>query len=72
MAGGGTPAHGGTAMTTCFRKFLVETFGLERLGEGEGVLDVAGGKGQLSFELVNLCRGVRSTVVDARNTDTIN
>ena len=33
--------------------------------QGCGVLDVAGGKGQLSFELLNL-KGVPTTVVDPR------
>ena len=39
-----------------FRNWLLETFGLEKLRAGY-VLDVAGGKGELSFELAN-CVGV--------------
>jgi hypothetical protein len=35
------------------------------LGSGTGVLDIAGGKGELSFELANLT-GVPTTVVDPR------
>ena len=43
----------------------VETFGAERLASGAGVLDVAGGKGELAFELLNIS-GVPVTVVDPR------
>jgi len=35
------------------------------LRRGSGALDVAGGKGELSFELVNLS-GIPSTLVDPR------
>eukprot|EP01063_Lacrimia_lanifica_P008780 TRINITY_DN15821_c0_g1_i1.p1 TRINITY_DN15821_c0_g1~~TRINITY_DN15821_c0_g1_i1.p1 ORF type:complete len:422 (+),score=141.63 TRINITY_DN15821_c0_g1_i1:49-1314(+) len=48
-----------------FRKFLLEKFGEERLRQGSGVLDVAGGKGELGFQFVNL-NAVPSTVVDPR------
>jgi hypothetical protein len=48
-----------------FRRWLVETFGAERLASGAGVLDVAGGKGELAFELLNVS-GVPVTVVDPR------
>ena len=44
--------------------WLVATFGLERLQEGSGVLDVAGGKGLVSRRLEEL--GVRCTVIDPR------
>ena len=33
-----------------FRRWLEKTFGVDRL-RGTGVMDVAGGKGELSFEL---------------------
>jgi len=48
-----------------FRRWLMDTFGREVLGSGTGVLDIAGGKGELSFELANLT-GVPSTVIDPR------
>lgn len=48
-----------------FRRWLLETFGAERLASGAGVLDVAGGKGELAFELLNIS-GVPVTVVDPR------
>ena len=51
-----------------FRRFLIDTFGSELLQQGTGVLDVAGGKGELSFELVNL-NGIPTTVVDPRVSD---
>jgi len=51
-----------------FRRWLLETFGLEQLMAGSGILDVGGGKGELSFELLNL-NGVPSTVVDPRPLD---
>ena len=37
----------------------------DRLAAGSGVVDVAGGQGNLSWELVNL-NGVNTTVVDPR------
>ena len=51
-----------------FRRWLLRTFGEEFLRSGSGVLDVAGGKGELAFELLNLHR-VPSTVVDPRRLD---
>jgi hypothetical protein len=51
--------------TANFRRFLVETFGIEKLREGGGVLDVAGGAGTLSYELLHL-NGVQSTIADPR------
>lgn len=48
-----------------FHVWLLERFGVDVLRRGAGVLDVAGGAGELSFLLVNLS-GVRSTVVDPR------
>jgi len=44
----------GTSHAKAFRQWLVQTVGLCRLCQGSGVLDIAGGKGQLSFELLNL------------------
>lgn len=55
----------GTSHAKAFRQWLVQTVGLCRLCQGCGVLDVAGGKGQLSFELLNL-KAVPTTVVDPR------
>ena len=46
-----------------FAKWLVETFGVETLSAGTGVLDVAGGNGKLSRALVQDW-GVPSTLVD--------
>lgn len=51
-----------------FRHFVLETFGAELLRSGAGVLDIAGGKGELSFELSQL-NGICSTVVDPRPLD---
>eukprot|EP01012_Entosiphon_sulcatum_P040504 TRINITY_DN5415_c0_g1_i1.p1 TRINITY_DN5415_c0_g1~~TRINITY_DN5415_c0_g1_i1.p1 ORF type:complete len:383 (-),score=35.16 TRINITY_DN5415_c0_g1_i1:5-1153(-) len=48
-----------------FRRFLVSEFGLEMLCQGSGVLDVAGGKGELAFQLTHL-NAVPCTVVDPR------
>jgi hypothetical protein len=49
-----------------FRRWLVDTYG-DALKSGTGVVDVAGGRGALSFELLNVA-GVQSTVVDPRTT----
>jgi len=46
-------------------RFLIDTFGRELLSSGSGVLDVAGGKGELSFELINL-NAIPATVVEPR------
>ena len=45
--------------------FLVEWMGLEEMRSGAGVLDVAGGAGLVTFELV-WRRGVSTTCVDPR------
>ena len=50
---------------THFRNWLIDTFGFDLLRSGSGVLDVAGGKGELSFELLNLSE-VPATVCDPR------
>eukprot|EP00929_Paragymnodinium_shiwhaense_P115186 TRINITY_DN83888_c0_g1_i1.p1 TRINITY_DN83888_c0_g1~~TRINITY_DN83888_c0_g1_i1.p1 ORF type:complete len:386 (+),score=45.84 TRINITY_DN83888_c0_g1_i1:241-1398(+) len=48
-----------------FRRWLLDTFGIEMLKAGSGVVDVAGGQGELSFELVNL-NDVPCTILDPR------
>ena len=50
-----------------FRIWLMQTYGMDYLNRTDGViLDVAGGKGELSFELINLCGIKGSTVIDPR------
>ena len=51
--------------TSTFRQFLIDLFGRERLRCGAGVLDVAGGKGELSFQLTRL-NYIPCTLVDPR------
>ena len=46
-------------------RWLLDTFGRDALAAGVGVLDVAGGKGALAFELANL-NGLPATVLDPR------
>ncbi|KAL4437804.1 hypothetical protein ABPG77_005716 [Micractinium sp. CCAP 211/92] len=53
---------------SAFRRFLIDTFGRELLQQGTGVLDVAGGRGELAFELLNL-NGMPATVVEPRPLD---
>ena len=48
-----------------FRRFIIEKFGYEVLRSGSGVMDVAGGKGELTFLFENL-NGIRSTCVEPR------
>jgi len=48
---------------TIFATWLIETYGKDKLAEGGGVLDVAGGKGKLSIQLA-LQGKVRSTIID--------
>ncbi|KAK3822328.1 MAG: hypothetical protein J3R72DRAFT_459178 [Linnemannia gamsii] len=46
-----------------FSRWLVDTFGQEYLNSGSGVLDVAGGKGEISLFLKHMF-GIQSTVVE--------
>ncbi|RUP51180.1 hypothetical protein BC936DRAFT_149501 [Jimgerdemannia flammicorona] len=48
-----------------FANFLVEKFGVPFLNSGSGVLDVAGGKGDIELELTRL--GIRCTLVEPRD-----
>jgi len=53
-----------TGKCSALRRFLFDTFGgAEGLRRGEGVVDVAGGRGDLSFELLN-CLGAPCLVVE--------
>lgn len=51
-----------------FRKWLLDTYDLSVLKGGSGVIDVAGGKGILSFELQNV-HDIPCTVCDPRPLD---
>ncbi|TMW66217.1 hypothetical protein Poli38472_003982 [Pythium oligandrum] len=48
-----------------FCDWLVEKLGEEQLGQGTGVIDVAGGKGEIPIQLWNI-RGIRTTLIDPR------
>ncbi|KAF9581408.1 hypothetical protein BGW38_001590, partial [Lunasporangiospora selenospora] len=48
-----------------FCQWLVKTFGVEYLNSGSGVLDIAGGKGEISIFLTHKY-GIRSTVVEPK------
>jgi len=65
-----TSKHGPqrTRKSSLFRAFLIDIFGEELLRSGTGVIDVAGGKGQLSYELLNLNR-IPATVIDPVSLD---
>lgn len=47
-----------------FADWLVETYGVDALRAGSGIVDVAGGNGNLAFELMK--RGFRVTIIDPR------
>lgn len=47
------------------RRWVLERYGLERVAAGAGVLEVAGGKGELSFQFAKV-NGIRATNVDPR------
>ncbi|ELR20699.1 uncharacterized protein ACA1_054450 [Acanthamoeba castellanii str. Neff] len=49
-----------------FGEWLVKTFGAERLRQGSGVVDVAGGKGYLSFQLQCAGHDVPTTLIEPR------
>eukprot|EP00658_Telonema_sp_P-2_P006269 TRINITY_DN12399_c0_g1_i3.p1 TRINITY_DN12399_c0_g1~~TRINITY_DN12399_c0_g1_i3.p1 ORF type:complete len:436 (-),score=66.14 TRINITY_DN12399_c0_g1_i3:301-1608(-) len=63
---GDAEAHSGaephSKRAEVFARWLVRQYGIESLNRGAGVLDVAGGKGMLSYELGVL--GIKSTVID--------
>ena len=48
-----------------FAQWLVDKFTLQALSAGEGVCDVAGGRGDLAFELFNV-RAIKTTLIDPR------
>ena len=50
---------------TTFRKWLVERYSAATLNSGSGVLDVAGGNGELAFKLLNFSE-IQTTIVDPR------
>ena len=49
-----------------FRTWCVDTFGSDRMNSNGGVLDVAGGKGELAYELLAYGRIKNITIVDPR------
>ena len=57
---------GKSARCAVFATWLLETFGKESLSRGAGVIDVAGGRGELSFELAAQ-RNVPTTLLDPRH-----
>jgi len=52
-----------------FRIWLLQHFGREKMKGGSGILDIAGGSSELSFQFLNL-NGIQSTVIDPRNIKT--
>ena len=69
-------AHGGdeceshSRRAVIFAAWIVASFGLDRLQQGTGVLDIAGGKGALAFALSRY--GIAATVIDPRPSDKVN
>lgn len=60
-----TKRRGSKLRDRIFRHWLLDNFGRKMLGQCSGIVDVAGGKGNLSFEFLNL-NGIESTVIDPR------
>ncbi|XP_026193938.1 uncharacterized protein LOC34624558 [Cyclospora cayetanensis] len=52
-----------------FAEWLISTYGAERLSKGSGVIEVAGGRGELAFELT-VKYNVPVTIIDPRCTYT--
>lgn len=50
------------------RRWLLDMYGIDALRAGSGIVDVAGGKGELAWELLNL-NAVPATVVEPRPLD---
>ncbi len=64
-AGRQRPKVANTSRCAILRRFMLDRVHIDRLRQGSGVLDVAGGKGELAFEL-NHVNGIPATVVDPR------
>ena len=64
-AGRQRPKVANTSRCAILRRFILDRVHIDRLRKGSGVLDVAGGKGELAFEL-NHVNGIPATVVDPR------
>jgi hypothetical protein len=56
-----------SAKSSIFAKWLIETYGIEYLRSGSGVLCIADGKGELAYHLG--LSGISATVVDPRPLD---
>ena len=63
----GAPQHSKASRFIVFAEWLIGTFGLEHLACGSGVVDVAGGRGALSFRL-QCEHGVPCLLVDPSAT----
>ena len=59
------PKVANTSRASILRRFLIGKIGTQRLKQGSGILDVAGGKGELAFEF-NHVNGIKATVCDPR------
>jgi hypothetical protein len=55
--------HAKSMRAKVFATWLMETYGIEELQKGSGILDIAGGKGKLSIEL-SLQGNIPCTIVD--------
>eukprot|EP00944_MAST-04C_sp_MAST-4C-sp1_P011037 g11037.t1 len=59
------PKVANTSRASILRRFFIGKIGKDRLNQGSGILDVAGGKGELAFEF-KYVNGIDATVVDPR------